>query len=61
MRTAFAVMEYKIISVSALWSFDKALAQRVRAVNDSIALGWEPQGRLMAAEHRISQAMIKRR
>ena len=54
-------MEYKIISVSALWSFDKSLAQLVKAVNDSISLGWEPQGGPIAAEHRISRAMIKRR
>ena len=54
-------MDYKLLSASALWPFDWAPEKLVRAVNESIALGWEPLGGPIAAEHRVTQAMIRRR
>ena len=55
-------MEYKLICVSVLWSFRPASEKLTRAVNDAIALGWEPLGGpAFLAKFRMVQAMIKRR
>ena len=56
-------MEYKLITVSFCWSCDKAFEKLTHAVNDAIALGWEPVGGLAVLEKRgrLMQAMIKRR
>ena len=55
-------MEYKVITVQAVLSPTKAIEKLVKAVNESIALGWEPLGAPVVTEHAMAaQAMIKRR
>ena len=55
-------MQYKIISVCAVFSRSKALDKLTREVNEAIALGWEPIGGLATlGAQRFIQAMIKRR
>jgi hypothetical protein len=54
-------MQYKIISVSAVFSGSKALEKLTKQVNEAIALGWEPIGGLTACSAIFCQAMIKRR
>ncbi len=56
-------MEYKLITISFFWSSDRAFEELTRAVNDAIALGWEPVGGLAVLDQRgrLVQAMIKRR
>ena len=54
-------MEYKLITVSMTWSAGKALEKLTKAVNDAIALGWEPLGGPVMFHAQFCQAMIKRR
>lgn len=54
-------MEYKLITVSMTWSTNSALEKLVKAVNDAIALGWEPIGSPQPFHTQFCQAMIKRR
>jgi hypothetical protein len=54
-------MEYKLVTVSMTWSTSSALEKLVKAVNESIALGWEPLGSPVAFNAQFCQAMIKRR
>lgn len=56
-------MEYKLITVSFFWSSARAFAELTRAVNESIALGWEPMGGIAVLDQRgcLVQAMVKRR
>lgn len=54
-------MEYKLITVSSIWSASSALEKLVKAVNDSIASGWEPLGGPVLFHTQYCQAMIKRR
>ncbi len=54
-------MEYKIVTVAAMWSFDTRVEELTKVVNEQISMGWEPLGAPVAVEHRLSQAMIKRR
>jgi hypothetical protein len=54
-------MQYKIISVSAIFSASKALEKLTKEVNEAIALGWEPIGGLTTNNANFFQAMVKRR
>ena len=56
-------MEYKLITVSFFLSSKGALEKLAQAVNDAIALGWEPLGGPVVFDKRgrIVQAMLKRR
>lgn len=54
-------MQYKIISVQAVFSPSKALEKLAKEVNAAIALGWEPLGGVSFAGNQLLQAMIKRR
>jgi hypothetical protein len=54
-------MQYRIITVNAVFSRGAALEKLARAVNDAIALGWEPVGGLTISGQGYHQAMIKRR
>jgi hypothetical protein len=54
-------MEYRLITVSMTWSTKSALEKLTRAVNEAIALGWEPQGGPVMFHTQFCQAMIKRR
>ena len=55
-------MQYKIISVCAVFSRAKALERLAKEVNEAIALGWEPLGGLATlGAQSFFQAMIKRR
>jgi hypothetical protein len=54
-------MQYKIISVSAVFSGSKALEKLTKEVNEAIALGWEPMGGLTTCGNAFYQAMVKRR
>ena len=54
-------MQYKIISASVVFSLSSSLEKLAKDVNESITLGWEPQGGLTAYGNSICQAMVKRR
>jgi len=55
-------MQYKIITVTAVFSATRALEEFTKQVNEAIALGWEPIGGLATVGcQRFYQAMIKRR
>jgi hypothetical protein len=54
-------MEYKLITVSMTWSGKSALEKLTKAVNEAIALGWEPLGGPVMFHTQFGQAMIKRR
>ncbi len=54
-------MQYKIVSVAALFSGSKALEKLAKEVNDAIGLGWEPVGGIGVAGGVLVQAMVKRR
>ena len=56
-------MEYKLITGSFFWSSDRAFEPLTLAVNDAIALGWEPAGGVSVLDQRgrLVQAMIQRR
>jgi hypothetical protein len=54
-------MQYRIISVSTVFSGFKALEKFIKEVNEAIALGWEPQGGVAFTGNRFIQAMVKRR
>ena len=54
-------MQYKIISVCAVFSRSKALDKLAREVNEAVSLGWEPIGGLATSGNSFHQAMIKRR
>ncbi len=54
-------MQYRIISVTNVFSAKRALEQLAREVNEAIALGWEPQGGITLHAGQFLQAMIKRR
>jgi hypothetical protein len=54
-------MEYKLITVSMTWSADPALKKLTKAVNEAIALGWEPLGGPVMFHTQFCQAMMKRR
>jgi hypothetical protein len=54
-------MQYKIISVSAVFSGSKALEKLTKEVNEAIALGWEPMGGLATNGTNLYQALVKRR
>jgi hypothetical protein len=54
-------MQYKVISVTAVFSGSKALEKFTKEVNEAIALGWEPVGGIASANACLFQAMIKRR
>ena len=55
-------MQYKIISVCAVFSRSKALEKLTKEVNEAIAMGWEPIGGLATVGGQsFFQAMIKRR
>jgi hypothetical protein len=59
-------MEYKLITVSMTWSpmtwsTKSVLEKLTRAVNEAIALGWEPLGGPVMFHAQFCQAMIKRR
>jgi hypothetical protein len=53
-------MQYKIISVSSVFSGSKALEKLTKEVNEAIALGWEPVGGLTTNGATFYQAMVKR-
>ena len=54
-------MQYKVISVTAVFSGAKALEKFTKEVNKAISLGWEPVGGIAFANACLLQAMIKRR
>ena len=55
-------MEYKVVTAQAVLSPTKAIEKLAAAVNDAIALGWEPLGGLVISDAGlVAQAMIKRR
>jgi hypothetical protein len=54
-------MEYKVIYFQSAFSAAKAFEKLVKAVNEAIALGWEPAGGVSATDYSVAQAMIKRR
>jgi hypothetical protein len=55
-------MQYKIITVTAVFSAAKALEEFTKQVNEAIALGWEPTGGLTTVGCQcFYQAMVKRR
>jgi hypothetical protein len=54
-------MNYRIISVSAVWSQKRALERLVMEVNQAISMGWEPVGGLCHVGTAIVQALVKRR
>ena len=54
-------MEYKVILSQTLLSPSKAIENLIKAVNEAIALGWEPMGGVAITDHGAAQAMIKRR
>jgi hypothetical protein len=56
-------MEYKIVTAQHLLSSVKGVEKLTKAVNDLIALGWEPIGGVTFKENSglAVQAMIKRR
>ncbi|MBM3854759.1 MAG: DUF1737 domain-containing protein [Verrucomicrobia bacterium] len=55
-------MEYKLLSVSVLFSFSRAARKLTAAVNEAMAEGWEPLGGpAFLAKFEMVQAMIKRR
>jgi hypothetical protein len=54
-------MQYKIISVSAVFSGSKALEKLTKEVNEAITLGWEPIGGLTTNGAHLFQAMVKHR
>jgi hypothetical protein len=54
-------MEYKLITISHVWSSTRAFEELTRAVNEALASGWEPLGGVVSIEHRLIQTMIKRR
>jgi hypothetical protein len=54
-------MQYKVITVTAVFSGSKALEKLTKEVNEAIALGWEPVGGIAFANACLLQAMIKRR
>jgi hypothetical protein len=54
-------MQYRVVSVSAVFSGTKALEKLIREVNAAIAEGWEPLGGISCSETSLFQAMIKRR
>ena len=55
-------MEYKIVTAQNLLSATRASEKLIKAVNNLIALGWEPIGGVNITEHGlVAQAMIKRR
>lgn len=56
-------MEYKIVTAQQLLSPTKAVEKLAKAVNELVALGWEPVGGVAFNESSglAAQAMIKRR
>ncbi|HUJ42021.1 MAG TPA: hypothetical protein VLW52_00315 [Opitutaceae bacterium] len=55
-------MQYRIISVTAVFSKSKALEELAKEVNAAMAMGWEPVGGVATVHgNLIAQAMIKRR
>ncbi len=54
-------MQYRVISVSSVFSLKRALEQLIKEVNEAIALGWEPQGGVTIHAAQLLQAMVKRR
>ena len=54
-------MQYKVISVTAVFSGSKALEKLTKEVNEAKAMGWEPVGGVAASANAFFQAMIKRR
>lgn len=55
-------MEYKLVTVTFVVSQTSALEEITKAVNDSIAQGWEPLGGLtVVRDGCLVQAMLKRR
>ena len=54
-------MQYRIISVTAVFSGSKALEKLTKEVNEAMAMGWEPVGGIAFANACLLQAMIKRR
>ena len=55
-------MQYRIISVTAVFSGSKALEKLTKAVNEAMAMGWEPVGGVAVVHgNQLVQAMIKRR
>lgn len=54
-------MQYKIISVTAVFSGSKALEKFIKEVNEALALGWEPQGGVSFTGNQFIQAMVRRR
>jgi hypothetical protein len=54
-------MQYRIISVSTVWSQKKAIEKLTKEVNEAISLGWEPLGGVALIGTDVVQVMIKRR
>jgi hypothetical protein len=54
-------MQYKILSVCAVFSHAKARDQLTKLVNEAITSGWEPVGGIAVAGNAYLQAVIKRR
>lgn len=55
-------MQYQVISVTAVFSGSKALEKLTKAVNEAMAMGWEPVGGVATVHpNQLVQAMIKRR
>ena len=55
-------MQYKVISVMAVFAKSKALEKLAQEVNEAMAMGWEPVGGVAAVHgNLVVQAMIKRR
>lgn len=54
-------MQYRVISVSAVFSMNRALERLTKEVNEAITLGWEPVGGIAFSSTSLMQAMIKRR
>lgn len=54
-------MQYRIVSVTSIWSVANGLEKLARLVNEAIADGWEPVGGVCIHAPNLAQAMIKRR
>lgn len=55
-----STMQYRIISVSAVFSEKSAIEKLVGLVNEAIAQGWEPIGGVCQGGTSLHQAVIKR-
>mgnify|MGYP001590922114 CR=1 FL=1 len=54
-------MEYKVVTVSAVWSFAARVEKLTKAINEQISPGGEPPGAPASSEPPLLQALIERR